>query len=107
GVLEGRALYEGGLCPVHTRLAEWDGAIYLDLADPDWAAVEITADGWRVVDVPPVQFRRAAGMLPLPRPAPGGHIDALRPFVNVADDAAWRLLVGWLLAALRPRGPYA
>jgi hypothetical protein len=33
-------------------------------------------------------------------------VDALRPFVNVADPADWRLLVAWLLGALRPSGPY-
>jgi hypothetical protein len=33
-------------------------------------------------------------------------VDGLRQFVNVADDNAWRLLVAWLVQALRPRGPY-
>ena len=32
GVLEGKALFNGPECPVYTRLAEHDGAIYLDLA---------------------------------------------------------------------------
>jgi len=45
-------------------------------------------------------------MLALPVPIPGGSIHALRPFVNVADDGDYRLLITWLLAALRPRGPY-
>ena len=30
----------------------------------------------------------------------------LRPFLNVADEGDYRLLVTWLLAALRPCGPY-
>jgi hypothetical protein len=41
----------------------------------------------------------------LPAPAAGGSLEELRPLVNVAD-ADWPLLVGWLLGALRPRGPY-
>src|SRR5256886_5689169 len=45
-------------------------------------------------------------MLALPVPLPGGALDDLRPFLNVADDGDYRLLVTWLLAALRPRGPY-
>jgi hypothetical protein len=45
-------------------------------------------------------------MLPMPMPEEGGCLDVLRPFVNVATDEEWRLLVSWLLAALRPRGPY-
>jgi hypothetical protein len=106
GVLEGKALFDGPEVPVYTRLAEQQGALYLDLANERWQAVEVTASGWQVVDTPPVKFRRAKGMLPLPEPVPGGGLAALRPFVNLASDEAWRLLVSWLLAAFRPVGPY-
>ncbi len=44
-------------------------------------------------------------MLPLPTPEPGGSIDELRSFLN-EDDDTWRLIVAWLVAMLRPRGPY-
>ena len=54
--------------PVHVRVAEHAGHIYLDLADEHWRAVEIGPDGWRVIGCPPVRFRRPAGMLPLPVP---------------------------------------
>jgi len=33
-------------------------------------------------------------------------VDELRRFVNVSDDDSWRLLVAWLVQALRPTGPY-
>src|SRR5262249_18874413 len=41
-VLEGRALYEGAEHAVHVRLAEHAGAVYLDLGDAAWRAVEVT-----------------------------------------------------------------
>jgi hypothetical protein len=44
-------------------------------------------------------------MQPLPTPEQGGHIDLLRRFLNV-DDNTWCLVVAWLVASLRPRGPY-
>jgi hypothetical protein len=69
GVLWGRALFDGDEHPVHVRLAEHDDVIYLDLTDPEWRPVEITPAGWRVMIDPPVRFRRARGMLPLPAPA--------------------------------------
>jgi hypothetical protein len=106
GVLEGKALYDGPEYPVYTRLAAHNGAIYLDLGNAAWQAVEITSSGWRVIGTPPVKFRRAKGMLPLPEPMRGGTLAALRPFVNVDNDNDWRLVVSWLLAALRPIGPY-
>jgi hypothetical protein len=106
GVLEGQALFDGPEHTVYTRLAEYSGAIYLDLADDDWRVVEITPDGWRVIDNPPVKFRRSRGMLALPHPVKGGGINQLRRFVNVATDDDWVLLLSWLIAALRPSGPY-
>jgi hypothetical protein len=83
-----------------------DGKLYLDLGDEIWRAVEIDAQGWRVIDNPPVRFRRAAGMQPLPVPKPGGLVDALRPFLNVRSAADFVLAVVWALAVLRNRGPY-
>jgi hypothetical protein len=106
GVLEGRALYDGETQPVFVRVAGAGGAVYLDLADDQWRAVEIRADGWEIVPSAPVRFRRAKGMLALPDPAAGGSLDELRPFLNLPDDDAWALTLAWLLQALRPTGPY-
>lgn len=105
-VIEARALFDGPEIQVHLRVAEHEGKLYLDLANQSWQAVEIDAEGWRIVTSPPVRFRRAAGMLPLPEPACGGSIDALRPLLNVQNEADFVLAVAWLLAALRGRGPY-
>ena len=105
GVLEGQSLFDGPECLVNTRLAEHEGAIYLDLVNEQWEVVEITPAGWKVNADPPVKFRRARGMLPLPIPLRDGDIKDLRRFVNVTD-ADWPLVVTWLIAALRPSGPY-
>ena len=83
-----------------------DGRLYLDLCDETWRAVEIDTAGWRVIDDPPVRFRRAAGMQPLAMPVPGGSVEALRSFLNVQADADFVLVVAWALACLRDRGPY-
>lgn len=80
--------------------------LYLDLCDDTWRAVEIDSDGWRIVESPPVRFRRSAGMKPLPVPERGGSIESLREFLNVASDADFVLAVAWILAALHNRGPY-
>jgi hypothetical protein len=107
GVLEGQALYAGEHHSVAVRVAEHDGNIFLDLADADWRAVRITPSGWVVVENPPVRFCRPRGMLALPEPTPGGNLDDLIGFVNLADrDHGRHLLVGWLQQTLRGRGPY-
>jgi hypothetical protein len=88
------------------RVAGLNRRLYLDLADDQWRAVEIGAGGWRVIKNPPVRFRRAAGMLALPIPEAGSSIKKLRRFLNVRNKRDFILIVSWLLAALRDRGPY-
>ena len=67
--------------------------------------VEIDSQGWRVIDEPPVRFRRSSGMQNLPTPVTGGSVDALRIFLNVQSDDDFVLVVAWLLACLRHHGP--
>jgi hypothetical protein len=104
GVLEGRALFDEPEHPIFTRLAGGEQTIYLDLGDVNWRAVALDAGGWSIAE-PPLHFRRPRGLLPLPVPEQKGSLEELRRFVNVADDD-WPLLVAWLVAAVRPRGPY-
>lgn len=107
GVIESHAIFKGPELPVFVRIGEHEGIIYVDLADGG-RAVEIAPDGWRVVENPPVKFLRRRGMLPLPLPERGGDISLLSDFLNLPDDGgqAFRLIVSWLAAALRPTGPY-
>ena len=92
GVLEGKAVFHGDQHYTFVRVAGHEGRVYLDLANDQWEVVEIDRSGWRVVSDPPVKFRRAKAMLPLPHPETGGELSALRRFVNVTDDG-WTLLV--------------
>jgi hypothetical protein len=106
-VLTGQALFDGPTLPVSVRLAHTSsGGIMLDLGTPDWTAIEVTAADWHLVTNPPVKFRRPRGLLPLPIPVPGGRVDELRQFLNLASDEDWYFVIAWLLGALRPSGPY-
>jgi hypothetical protein len=105
-VIEAKAHFDAPERMVHIRVGELNGRLYLDLCDTTWRAVEIDTNGWRVIDRPPVRFRRAAGMKPLPIPVLGGSVERLRSFFNVQSNADFVLVVGYLLAALRDRGPY-
>ena len=105
GVLEARAQIDGKAEQVYVRVAEHDSRIYLDLGDDAWRSVEIDANGWRIIDKPPVHFRRPAGLRALPEPVRGGSIAKLKDFVNVHDDD-FLLLIAFLAAAMRVSGPY-
>lgn len=106
GAIEARAQFNGNVHDVHVRVAGDDRVIYLDLVSEQWEAVEVTASGWRIINDPTIKFRRARAMQSLPRPIGGRSLHELRRFVNVRDDTQWSLLVAWLVASLRGRGPY-
>jgi hypothetical protein len=104
--LEARAHFDAPMRQVYVRTASHAGKIYLDLCDPTWRAVEIDAEGWRIVHTPPVRLIRAPGMLPLPAPVSGGHAEDLWDFLNIKSKRDFILLLAYMLAALRDRGPY-
>lgn len=98
-----RARFEGKTREVHLRIAQCEGAIYLDLVDDAWRVVRVDNEGWHIIasELAPARFRRTTGMLPLPDPIQGYSIDTLRNFVNVTDHQ-WPLLLGVLVAYFRP-----
>lgn len=104
---------EAGIAPVKTvavRIAEADGAVWLDLGNAAFEVVRIGTDGWTVTtDLPnDLRFRRPNGMRELPRPQRGaGSLADLRGLLNPAEEPdGFTLLVSWLLATLRPGYPY-
>lgn len=103
---EWRAIQEGPEHRAFVRVGRAGNAIYLDLADDDWRAVEVTANGWQIIAVPPVKFIRSNGMRPLPEPEAGSGVETLRRFINVRTEDEFRLVVGFMVMALRDRGPY-
>ncbi len=105
-LLEAKAEFEGEKAPVFIRIAEHGGAIYIDLANEKWEVVKITHEGWAIISNPPVKFRRVATTYSLPTPVHGGTIEELKNHINVKTDRDFKLLVGFLLAALKPDIPY-
>ena len=110
------AQFKGEQHEVRCRIAEHDGAVYIDMGDETWRAVEVTELRWKVVDEPPVRFRRSPSTRALPMPVSGSSITALRPFANLKRidgkgsgdkaDAEFVVLVGHILAAMRPNASY-
>jgi hypothetical protein len=104
--LAGQAQFSSREEKVHIRLASHDDSIYLDLCNESWEVVKISSDGWGISAQSPVNFYRAPGMLPLPHPLRGGTIGELLPFLNMRDQDQEKLVVSWLVASLRPTGPF-
>jgi len=93
--------------PVHVRVAEHAGHIFLDLADEHWRAVEHRTRRMARDCMPrPVRFRRArpacCRCLCLSR---AGRLNASIPSSILRPAIDFVLVVAWLLAALRSGGP--
>ena len=106
GVIEGLGVHDGPEHPLALRVAEHEGALYLDLADRGWRAIEISGGSWRVITDPPVRFARPAAMRALPVPVRGGSLDKLWEFVNIRDKRDRRLLTAALIGMVRASGPF-
>jgi putative DNA primase/helicase len=105
-ILEARAVNEGPQHQTFTRVGHANGCMYLDLGDPTWRAVENGPSGTQVVTNPPLKFLRSPSMRSLPVPEHGYELNELRRFVNVKTDDDFVLVVAWIIAALRHRGPF-
>lgn len=119
-VLEGHAS-QAEAVPVHLRVAPYGDGIVLDLGTPDGRCVITGPGGWRRESRSPVLFRRTALTMALPDPvrpaagtpvleadAGGGVSGTLAPLAALlnTDLTTFRLLVGWLIAALVPGIPH-
>lgn len=100
-----RALFDGPQHVLHTRMAEHEGALWVDLGDAAWRSIKLTPAGWTTETRSPVKFRRPRGLLALPEPAPTGALEHLRPYINVTTED-FPLVAAWLVAALRPNRPF-
>lgn len=105
--LEAIAINERACHTAHLRVGGNAGRLFIDLCDDEWRAVEVTRDGWRIMERPPVKFIRTPAMRALPAPVAGDSgIDLLRTFLNVKGPDDFMLIAAFMVAALRERGPY-
>jgi putative DNA primase/helicase len=104
--LEGKAIEDGPERKPWRRTGEREGNIYIDLGDPLWRVIEIRPGGWSTLDTHDLPCVRAPAMLALPEPVSGEETGELYPFVNVVREEDFKFVLAWLIAALRPRGPY-
>src|SRR5262249_17344943 len=104
--LEGMSVFLGKTRPVHLRVAEYDQNIYLDLCNEKWQVVEVSTNGWQILDDSPVAFRGSPGIQALPPPIQGGCVQDLLHFINAGGREQQLLLLSWIVMAFRPTGPY-
>jgi hypothetical protein len=104
------ALRKGKPIEVYIRRARVGDKIYIDIGGPKWDAYEVTADGWRKIDDPPVCFLRAPGTEPLPEAInidPKQGIALLKKHTRFQDERSFVVTTGFMIDALGGLGPHA
>jgi hypothetical protein len=99
------AMFDGDERTVSLRVAEHEGGLAIDLGEEHACAILVESKRFRV-GRPQSAFERKPHSFPLPRPVEGGSVELLRELLNLQSFADLKLVVGWALMALRPRGPY-
>ncbi len=91
---------------IYKRVADLDDKILIDLAGNQHRAVEVTPDGYEIIDNPDINFWRPDGVRSLPEPEGKiSDIKYLQELINVGNED-FSLLVAWILATFQTAGPY-
>jgi 5S rRNA maturation endonuclease (ribonuclease M5) len=104
--LDAMAVLRGRVLEVQNRVAGTPTEIFVDLSDPDWQAVSVTAEGWNVVQRVDIPFRRYKHQAPHIPPVIGGTLDDLSQFINVSNPQHLLLLKVYIVSTLIPWIPH-
>ncbi|MDX0769587.1 hypothetical protein GOD80_15370 [Sinorhizobium medicae] len=103
--LETKALFDGAEYPVFARVAGDGKNVIIDIGAADGRVVKIDNAGWCVEVGSCLKFVRGAGFDALPIPEKDGSLVKLKDFLGL-DEHNFRLLIAFLINALKPHGPY-
>jgi predicted RNA-binding Zn-ribbon protein involved in translation (DUF1610 family) len=85
-VLFSMAHNSGHKYTLYNRVAPAEDGFWLDMTDSQYRAIKVTADGWHIVENPPILFRRYSHQLPLVEPKTGGDAWKILGFFNIDMD---------------------
>jgi len=99
-VLAGKACFDGPEHRLHVRCARHNAGIWIDM--DGCRAIEVEPGRWRIVTMPPVLFRSFPHQQALPEPVCGGDPWKVLRYLNLNDEGAKLLMMGYLVAAIVP-----
>lgn len=91
--------------PLSNRVAKKDNSFCYDLSNEKWQVVEINADGWNVIDNPPILFNRYRHQSEQLTPMKNGDINKIFDYLNIKSYHT--LFLCWLVSCFVPDIPHA
>jgi hypothetical protein len=104
-LLQAKAEYEGQTYPLSIRVASYNGSFFYDLTNPKWECIEITKQGWRLVDNTPVplftRFNQTAQVQPSRHYEPD-IFDRFMSLTNVKNEDDKKLVKVYIVSLFIP-----
>jgi energy-coupling factor transporter ATP-binding protein EcfA2 len=99
---------QGPKFTLYNRVAPAEDGFWIDMTDERWRAIRVTAQGWEIVENPPILFKRYSHQLPLAEPKAGGDPWKLLDFINIDpnDDATRLTLLCTAISSFIPTIPH-
>lgn len=99
--------FRGKEVDIYLRIAEIDDKILVDLCNNKRQVLEISKDGFKVLDESPVLFKQFPDMAELPIPKLDKPMDYLKlgDYLNIKNLEDLNMIVSYLLASFRPEIP--
>lgn len=91
--------------PLSNRVAKRNNSFWYDLTNDKWQTVEITADGWNIVDNPPILFNRYRHQSEQILPIRNGDVNKIFDYLNIKNYHT--LFLCWLISCFVPDIPHA
>jgi hypothetical protein len=101
--LEDLALSCGRKFSLHTRVAQPEDTIYIDLADNEGRIVAINSHGYKILNQVDPLFYCHSHLLPLPTPVACDDPELLMSYLASFSDAEKRLVLAFILSAWFPQ----
>ncbi len=110
-VIGAKARDSGNRHVLYNRVApdpDSQAAFWLDLCDKRWRAIKVTADGWQIVETPPILFKRYSHQLPIVEPKSNGDPTRLLQYFNIdpKDENTPLTLMTYVVSCLVPNIPH-
>jgi hypothetical protein len=100
-----KAEYEGETYPLSVRVASYNEAFFYDLTNPKWECIEITKQGWQLVDKTPIplftRFNQTAQVQPS-RDYEPNIFDRFMALTNVRKEDDKKLLKIYIVSLFIP-----
>ena len=111
-ILDAKAFHEGEKHELHVRvMGNGKKEVWYDLADGN--AVKVTKDGWKVVEEPPIIFKRFKHQAVQDSPISGGNVIDVLQFFNIEGvdsdgklSGTALLAIVWIIVSFIPGFPH-